>query len=207
MKTPLCEIMDRHNTDKCTPHNYTQVYYKLFKDMNPLHVFEMGIGHTNFDFTCNMGHIPNYRPGSSLRGWKEFFPNATIYGADIYEEAVRQAREQGIHTFYCNQLEPVEINALFKDLPMMDIIIDDGYHVFEANKILFESSIKHLAPDGIFVIEDIQAMFFDEFHRQVQEWKTMFPHLNFKLLQLQIEPFKIDNNNLLVISSRSLDNL
>ena len=83
MKTPLCEIMDRHNTDKCTPHNYTQVYYKLFKDMNPSHVFEMGIGHTNFDFTCNMGHIPNYYPGSSLRGCNEFFTNATIYGADV----------------------------------------------------------------------------------------------------------------------------
>jgi spermidine synthase len=90
---------------------------------------------------------------------------------------------------------------------MMDIIIDDGYHVFEANKIFFESSIKHLAPDGIFVIEDIQARFFDEFHHQVQEWKNMFPHLNFKLVQLQFEPFKIDNNNLLVISSRPLDNL
>jgi hypothetical protein len=175
--------------------------------MNPSHVFEMGIGHTNLDFTCNMGHIPNYRPGSSLRGWREFFPNATIYGADVYEEAVHQAREEGIQTFYCNQLEPFEINSVFKDLPMMDIIIDDGYHVFEANKIFFESSIKYLAPNGIFVIEDIHSRFFDEFHHQIQEWKSMFPHLNFKLIQVEIEPFKIDNNNLLIISSRSLETI
>ena len=207
MKTLLCEIMDRHNTDKCTPHNYTQVYYRLFKDINPSHVFEMGIGHTNLDFTCNMSHIPTYRPGSSLRGWREFFPNATIYGADVYDEAVRQARGDRIQTFYCNQLEPLEINAVFKDLPMMDIIIDDGYHVFEANKIFFESSINYLAPNGIFVIEDIHTKFFDEFHQKIQEWKSKFPHLNFKLVQVDVEPFKIDNNNLLIISSRSLENI
>jgi len=200
MRTPLCELMDRHNSDKCTPHNYTQVYYKLFKDMNPSHVFEMGIGHTNFDFTCNMGHIPNYRAGSSLRAWKEFFPNATIYGADIYEQAVHQAREEGIKTFYCNQLEPIEINAVFKDLPMMDIIIDDGYHVFYANVTFFEASIDHLKDDGIFVIEDIQEVYLNDFHTKILEWKMRFPQLNFKLIQAH-------TSALLIISSRSLEQL
>jgi len=202
MRTPLCEIMDRHNSDKCTPHKYTEVYHKLFKDLNPNHVFEMGIGHSNIDFTCNMGHIPNYRPGSSLRGWKEFFPTATIYGADIYNEAVLEAREDRIQTFQCNQLEYYEIKDVFKNLPMMDIIIDDGYHVFRANANFFEASIDHLAPDGIFAIEDIQPMYFDAFHEKIKEWKLRFPQLNFKLVHLESVM-----SNLLVISSRSLDNL
>ena len=202
MRTPLCELMDRHNSDKCTPHKYTQVYYKLFKDMTPSHVFEMGIGHPNLDFTCNMGHIPNYRAGSSLRAWKEFFPNATIYGADIYIEAVRQAQEDRIQTFQCNQLEYYEIKDVFKNLPMMDIIIDDGYHVFPANATFFEASIDYLALDGVFVIEDIQPIYFDEFNKKIKEWKVRFPRLNFKLIQLETA-----GSNLIVISSRSLDNL
>jgi len=200
MRTPLCEVMDRHNSDKCTPHNYTPVYYQLFKDMNPSDVFEMGIGHTNFEFTCNMGHIPNYRAGSSLRAWKEFFPNAVIYGADIYGEAVDQARGERIRTFYCNQLEPLEIKAVFKDLPLMDIIIDDGYHVFYANVTFFEASIDHLKDDGIFVIEDIQEVYLNDFHTKILEWKMRFPQLNFKLIQAH-------TSALLIISSRSLEQL
>ena len=87
--TPLCEIMGKHQSDKgsinidSSWHNYTTFYYSIFKDLREknLRVFELGLGTNNVNVPSNMG--PNGRPGASLYGWSEFFPNADIFGADI----------------------------------------------------------------------------------------------------------------------------
>jgi hypothetical protein len=159
--TPLCPLMDKYGSDKgprkgdSTHHTYTEVYYELFKGMveRRLNVFEMGLGTNNTNFPANMG--PNGRPGASLRGWSEYFPHSSIYGADIDKGVLFE--EDRIHTTYCDQTNPSIVRSMWESLPDMDIIIDDGLHTFEANVTLFENSIQKLKHSGIYVIEDLHT--------------------------------------------------
>ena len=47
------------------------------------------------------------KPGASLRVWRDYFPNAIIYGADIDKDIL--FAEERIKTFYIDQLDPVAI--------------------------------------------------------------------------------------------------
>jgi hypothetical protein len=57
-------------------------------------VLEIGVG-----TKASMGE--NYRPGSSLRMWRDFFPNAEIYGLDV-DRSVLFVDER-IPGFFCDQ--------------------------------------------------------------------------------------------------------
>ena len=45
----------------------------------------------------------NGKPGASLRVWRDFFPNAKIYGGDIDKETL--FIEDRISTYYVDQFE------------------------------------------------------------------------------------------------------
>src|SRR3972149_8272692 len=95
--TPLCEIAFKYGTDKCPQisHNYTPVYYKLLKDKKEKirKVLELGIGSRK-----TMQWVPkHYQTGASLLMWRDFFPNAQIYGVDRDPSTIFQAER--IKTF------------------------------------------------------------------------------------------------------------
>ncbi len=102
--------MGRYQSDKgheniiASWHNYTTFYYSIFKDFNekPLRLFELGLGTNNVNLPSNMG--PQGKPGASLYGWREFFPNSEIFGADIDTDILFNADR--IKTFYCDQTKP-----------------------------------------------------------------------------------------------------
>ncbi len=203
--TPLCEIMGRNKSDKGNVnitdchHNYTTFYYSIFKDikMNQLRVFELGLGTNNVNLPSNMG--PNGRPGASLYGWKEFFVNSKIYGADIDRNILFNTDR--IKTFYCDQTNPNEIQNMWNQQELLenfDIIIEDGLHTFNANVCFFENSIHKLNKNGYFIIEDILSTDKYLFTNKINEWKNIYQDLTFTLLTI---PSKINNydNNLLII--------
>jgi len=199
--TPLCPLMDKYGSDKgprkgdSTHHTYTEVYHELFKGMveRRLNVFEMGLGTNNTNFPANMG--PNGRPGASLRGWSEYFPHSSIYGADIDKGVLFE--EDRIHTTYCDQTNPSIVRSMWESLPDMDIIIDDGLHTFEANVTLFENSIQKLKHSGIYVIEDINHNDIARFEGKMAEWRRVHPGRIFSLRTL-VGGNPWDNNVLIV---------
>jgi hypothetical protein len=82
--TELCKIMSAHGSDKGGGwHNYTLLYDFLLHERRSQvrSVFEVGIGTNNLDVPSNMG--AGGRPGASLRGWREYFSQAQIFGADV----------------------------------------------------------------------------------------------------------------------------
>src|SRR5215469_12507693 len=100
--TRACYIMAKYHSDKASRwHNYTTIYSALFNGRRhqPLRIFELGLGTNNPDLPSTMG-VPG-RPGASLRGWREFFPHAHVYGADIDTTILFQ--EARIKTFPCDQ--------------------------------------------------------------------------------------------------------
>lgn len=136
-------------------HTYADFYSRLFFHCRKhvRKVFECGLGTNNTAFTSTMG--ANGKPGASLRVWRDYFPNASIYGADIDESVLFE--EERIRTFYIDQLDPQAIRAYWDQVGErdFDFMLDDGLHTFEAGACLFTHSIDYLAEDGIYIIEDV----------------------------------------------------
>ena len=154
--TVLCDLMSAHGSDKGKDfHNYTIVYDWLFSRFRKeaLHVFELGLGTNKPDAPSSMG--PNGRPGASLRGWREYFTAAEIYGADIDSDILFE--EDRIRTFWTDQRDPNAIRDLWRRIPAIsfDIMVDDGLHEAPANICFFLESVGKLRPGGIYIVEDI----------------------------------------------------
>jgi hypothetical protein len=162
--TKICDVMTKYGSDKGRAHNYTTAYSALFKRryQQPLRIFELGLGSNNPDVLSTMGVFGV--PGASLRGWRELFPHALVYGADIDRGILFQ--EDQIKTFYCDQLDRSSIRELWSRPELqagVDIIIEDGLHTFEANVSFLEESLDHLRPGDIYICEDIMW-------NQVDQW-------------------------------------
>lgn len=136
-------------------HTYADFYSRLFSHcrQSVKKVFECGLGTNNPDLVSSMG--AHGKPGASLRVWRDYFPNATVYGADIDRDILFE--EDRIRTFYIDQLDPTAIAAFWQRVGIgdFDFMLDDGLHTFEAGSCLFEHSVSRLAQDGVYIIEDV----------------------------------------------------
>jgi hypothetical protein len=203
--TELCVIMGECGSDKGhrdinrSWHNYTLLYHKLFNvnKNNKLRVFELGLGTNNVNLPSNMGI--NGKPGASLYGWAKFFPNASIFGADIDRDILFQTDR--IKTYYCDQLNPSEIKEMWNNRDLwepFDIIIEDGLHHFDANVCFFENSIFKLKRGGYYIIEDINRAFHQSWKNKIEEWKIIYPELSFQFVTLPSNTNRCDNTLLIV---------
>jgi 23S rRNA U2552 (ribose-2'-O)-methylase RlmE/FtsJ len=135
-------------------------------------------------------------PGASLYGWSEFFPNATIFGADIDSGILFNTDK--IKTFYCDQTNVESIRNLWSNFEnKFDIIVDDGYHNFSANRIFFENSIDQLKDGGFFIIEDIHQKNINSFREFISKNKEKYQIM--ELVMLPTEKQNQVDNNLVVI--------
>jgi trans-aconitate methyltransferase len=137
------------------PHNYTVIYELLFAaHRNVIQtVVECGIGTNNTDVLSNMTGAGT--PGASLRMWRDYFPNALIVGLDVDERILFQ--DDRIRTYGVDQTERSTIQEFWEvsGLDSVDVFIDDGLHEFHAGVSLFEESIRHIAPGGFYIVEDV----------------------------------------------------
>jgi hypothetical protein len=144
----------------------------------------------------------NGRPGASLYGWQEFFPNSDIFGADIDSNILFNTDK--IKTFYCDQTNPNIIKYMWNEKILQenfDIIIEDGLHTFSANVCFFENSIHKLKPNGYYIIEDIIN---DEKHlfiNKIKEWENQYKDCLFTLLEIPSSCNNYDNNLLVIFKS------
>lgn len=154
MKTELCELAEKYRTDKCPMfrHNYTPFYYELFKDKRESvkKFFEMGIGYQR-----TMWHVKDYIIGASHFMWRDFFPNAHIYGADNRSELI--FNDERITTYLCDETSKEQIEFLIKTIGGdIDIFIDDGSHRPEHQIFLCKTVMPFLKKDVIYIIEDVK---------------------------------------------------
>lgn len=170
------------------PHNYTDIYDDLFFDrrIKLERVFELGIG-TNK--APNQRLIRTSKPGASLRVWKEYFPNAVIYGGDIDKKTMFS--ENRIKTFLVDQTNEQSVKNMWGKIKInnFDIIIDDGLHTFEAAKVFFENSFIKLKKNGYYFIEDI-------FHKDIYTYLNYFlkKKIRLKLFSIRNKNYQVDNN-------------
>jgi hypothetical protein len=198
--------MTRNRSDKGNSnlqwawHHYTIFYYELFKNIKDrnMRIFELGMGTTNPNIDSNMG--PDGRPGASLFGWCEFFPNSEIFGADIDKTILFETDR--IKTYYCDQTDPECIQKMWLEPGLekqFDIIIDDGLHRYFSNECFFENSIHKLKSDGFYIIEDINnKRDLPQLLEIVERWKKIYIEFNFELIRFPSHWNDYDNNIMLI---------
>lgn len=182
--TEMCRVMAKWGSDKAK-NNYTPLYSALFRERcdQPLRILELGLGTNNPDMLSNMGVFG--APGASLRGWRQLFPHALVYGADVDRRILFE--ESRIKTFFCDQLDQSSIRELWSHEDLKggaDIIIEDGLHTFEANISFLEASLDHLRPGGIYVVEDIEFDCLEEWCNHLETiYSKQYPACEFVLVQ------------------------
>ncbi len=152
-ETPLCELAYKYGTDKCPQikHNYTPFYYKLLKDKQKSikKVLEIGLG-TEYVWQ----KYPTRIDGASLYLWRDFFPNAQIFGADILTELV--FKDGRIETFQCDQSKIEDLkNLIQKTGSDIDLFVDDGSHIPNDQVLTCLTLMPMLKKDVIYIIEDV----------------------------------------------------
>jgi cephalosporin hydroxylase len=103
-----------------------------------------------------VGFAPEgYKPGASLRAWREFFPNATIYGVDIQPDT-QFSDEERIVTMLCDTSDSDQVKKLMNTLnnEQFDIIIDDGSHILANQLKTLRNLYPFLKSGGFYVVED-----------------------------------------------------
>lgn len=156
--TSLKALFDAHGSDKANSHNYHHVYGSILQQPELVTgVFEIGLGTHHTDVVSNMG--VHGRPGSSLRAFRDFLPNAQIYGADVDRRVL--FTEDRIQTFFLDQTDLGAIDTLSGQLDrQFDLVIDDGLHSPNANVAALVFGLRHVKPGGYFVVEDIAPSHF-----------------------------------------------
>ena len=212
--TRLCEIMGRNKSDKgnlditkCW-HNYTLLYYSIFKDIcdKKLKVFELGIGTTNTDIPCNMGK--HGRHGASLYGWREFFVNSEIFGADIDKQIL--FTDDRIKTFFCDVRDVNSIISMWNNQDLsgkFDIIIDDGLHIFNDNITFFINSIDKLSENGYYIFEDIACYgeVMINMKSNLNNLRVMYPIYNFYYIVIPSITNVACDNSVLIVTKNKLN--
>lgn len=205
-ETELAMLCDNYGSDKGSidnstkfftwpAHSYTEIYSELFSNNREdiKRVFECGIGTNNPELISSMGI--KGKPGASLRVWRDYFPNAQIYGGDIDKSILFEDRR--ISTYYVDQQSENSIKELWSSIGKneeFDVMIDDGLHTFDAAITLFENSVSNLNSHGVYVIEDVYV-------KDLRKFYNYFNNKNFNLTIaiLGRKDLNIEDNCMLII--------
>lgn len=147
----LAQIYARHVasgafSDKGSVHSYIEAYEELLAPYRgAARVLEVGLFH-----------------GHSLRMWEEFFSAAEVHGVDLCDQPhggladLRPMIAEGTHRIaLLDAADPAQIEATFAGR-VFDVIIEDANHSVRDQLAIYTNLKPHLAPGGIYIIEDIE---------------------------------------------------
>lgn len=148
----LFELIDNSLTDKNTTHSYIELYQDLLysKKETAKNVLEVGIG----DF--------KEKNGGSVKLWRDFFTNATIYSLDILgiDRVIDELRNDPRVVLYMttNAYDENIFKNIFLDKQIkFDFMLDDGPHTLESMIQFIKLYSQIMSDDGILIIEDVQS--------------------------------------------------
>jgi hypothetical protein len=157
MSLDLSELFNKYGSDK-DRNGYSPLYHTLFDKIknNNLNILEIGIGSIIPDVPSSMKNfgLDGYKPGGSLRAWRDYFVNSRIIGVDIQPDT--QFSEERIETYLCNSIAQEDVKNLMNDLKIeFDIIIDDGCHNGNSQIFTLNNFYPYLKQNGLYIVEDI----------------------------------------------------
>lgn len=136
-------IFSKYNTDKVIHDFFCPAYDELFNGLRGdiKLVFEIGVGH-----------------GGSIRGFRDYFPNAQIIGLEIKPERQHLGSERAIVELG-NVTDESFTRGMITKYGDPDIVIDDGSHMSRDMKVSFR--LLFPATKICYVIEDLGTQTID----------------------------------------------
>ena len=154
----LTDLANQFCSDKGTqhgasPHKYTYLYDIAFAPYRrkAINFLEMGLAIGGPEVG---GPVDRSVDSPSVRMWTEYFPRATIYGFDISDFS-HIDHPRFVFTRGDSGSEQ-DVRRLAQIAPHFDIIIDDASHASFHQQLAFLHLWPKLAPDGLYIIEDLQ---------------------------------------------------
>ncbi len=140
-----------YGSDKVSTHNYGSFYDDLFARLKPQALLEIGV----------------YR-GASLRAWRAAGVSS-VFGVD------RDVSQSNCGPAVMFGVMPEDARTIARLVPPLDLIIDDGSHLYPDYTATAEVLFDQLRPGGVYVIEDIQTQdSVDALRRdgwQIEDWR------------------------------------
>ena len=138
----LVELADNFRTDKNTLHSYLPLYDKLLasKRETAKNVLEVGI----------------YQ-GGSIKLWKDYFVNATVYGLDIMHvtnvwDSIKGKDKIILHTSTNAYDENIFKQSFLDKGIKLDFMLDDGPHTLESMIKFIKLYSQVMTDDAILII-------------------------------------------------------
>lgn len=145
--TVLCEMARTYHTDKA---GWYTPFYDLILGSRRTEVrrmLEVGIGTKEA-----MSHVEGYLPGASLFMWRDYFPNAEIWGVDSDRRAMTEF--ESIRSVHSDSTDPELVSKLPQNF---DLIVDDGSHNPQIQFQTFLNLWPLLREGGLYIIEDAEG--------------------------------------------------
>jgi cephalosporin hydroxylase len=152
-------------------HHYFDIYHRYFSRFRntPCVVLEIGVAQ-----------------GGSLQMWKEYFGKAAlIYGLDI-NPYCKDFEEDRITILTGSQSDREFLRQVKATLPPLDIIIDDGGHYMDQQKIALEELFDHLKSDGIYLVEDTHTSYWEEYGGGVEHRDSFIEYAKKMIDQMHV---------------------
>jgi hypothetical protein len=142
LPNPLLEYFDARKSGRgiLKWRHYFEIYHRHFSRFvgQEVHIAEVGV------FS-----------GGSLDMWKAYFgPRCQVYGIDI-EPACKCYEGDRVKIFIGDQANRGFWKTFREQVPVLDILVDDGGHLPEQQIITLEEVLPHLHPGGVYLCEDV----------------------------------------------------
>ena len=178
--------------------HYFEIYERhlaRFRDRE-VHIVEVGVFH-----------------GGSLQMWKQYFGDkARIYGVDVVQQC-KSLEEDRVKIFIGDQADPVFLRTLRRDIPRVDVLIDDGGHSMLQQITTFRELFSHIAEDGVYLCEDLHTSYWPDFGGGLRQPGTFIEFSKLLIDQLNAwhtrdaEQFEVDDFTLTAHSMHFYDSV
>lgn len=134
----LHKIGEKHKTDKAITHFYCDNYEKYLSGLRDKEfvMWEIGVA-----------------GGASMKMWREFFPNAKVYGIDNNPDCA------GEGIFIGDQADEKFLGETLEKTGAPLIVVDDSSHVGDLTIKTFEYLFPRISDGGLYFIEDCSTFY------------------------------------------------
>ena len=138
----LDDLGRKYGTDKASNgHDYLRHYEFYFERMRE-HVSRI----------IEIGGLA----GASLAMWTDYFPRAQIICIDVNPE-VKRFQSDRVAIEIGNAGDRTFLKSIRSKYGTADIVIDDGSHRWDHQRIAFQVLFPMVAPDGFYIVEDLHS--------------------------------------------------
>lgn len=105
------------------------------------------------------------RHGGSLEMWIKYFgrENLSLFAIDLDPRCKTLETVFGCKIFIGSQSDEKFLGEVMKELPPLDILIDDGGHTMEQHEVSLKMLYPRVKPDGLYIVEDTHTCYWSDY--------------------------------------------